>query len=118
MREQLEHLNTLAAEPHITVQVLPFTVGAHPGLSGQFSILQFADGPQPGVVYLERFTSDLYLEKPSDVQHYGMRYEHLQAEALGPDRTRDFITDATKSYTGPANRPCAPAPTGPTTDAP
>ncbi|MFF5537266.1 helix-turn-helix domain-containing protein [Streptomyces cinerochromogenes] len=105
MREQLEHVNTLAAEPHITVQVLPFAVGAHPGLSGQFSILQFADGPQAGLVYLKRFTSDLYLEKQSDVQHYGMMYEHLQAEALSPDRTRDLITDAIKSYTGAASCP-------------
>ncbi|MET9448202.1 helix-turn-helix domain-containing protein [Streptomyces cinerochromogenes] len=105
MREQLEHVNTLAAEPHITVQVLPLAVGAHPGLSGQFSILQFADGPQTGVVYLKRFTSDLYLEKQSDVQHYGMMYEHLQAEALSPDRTRDLITDAIKSYTGAASCP-------------
>ncbi|MFF1283964.1 helix-turn-helix domain-containing protein [Streptomyces sp. NPDC058299] len=104
MREQLEHLNALAGKPHITVQVLPFTVGAHPSLSGQFSILRFADSPQTGVVYLERFTSDLYLEKQPDTQHYGLMYEHLQAEALSPDRTRDFIAGATKFHTGTASR--------------
>jgi hypothetical protein len=53
IREQLEHLNALGAEPHITVQVLPCTVGAHPGISGQFSILRFADCPQAGVVCLD-----------------------------------------------------------------
>ena len=42
----------------------------------------------------ERFTSDLYLEKRSDVQHYGVMYEHLQAQALSPERTRHFITRA------------------------
>ncbi|WP_433570158.1 helix-turn-helix domain-containing protein [Streptomyces sp. CA-251247] len=98
MREQLEHLHALGGEPHITVQVLPYTVGAHPGLSGQFSILQFADSPD-AVVYLERFTSDLYLEKPSDVQHYSLRYDHLQAQALDPAGSCDFITDAIKTYT-------------------
>ncbi|MFD3590226.1 helix-turn-helix domain-containing protein [Streptomyces sp. NPDC058683] len=105
MREQLEHLNALGAEPHITVRVLPYTVGAHPGLSGQFSILQFADGPQTGVVYLERFTSDLYLERQSAVQQYAMMYDHLQARALSPDSTHDFITDATKSHIDAASRP-------------
>jgi hypothetical protein len=105
IREQLEHLNALGAEPHITVQVLPCTVGAHPGISGQFSILRFADCPQAGVVCLERFTSDLYLEKQSDVQHYGMMYDHLQAEALSPDSTRDFITDAIKSCIAAARHP-------------
>lgn len=104
MREQLEDLNSLGSEPHITVQVLPYDAGAHPGLSGQFSILRFADSPE-AVVYLERFTSDLYLEKPSDVQHYSMMYDHLQAQALSPDSSRDFITDAIKSYIDAASRP-------------
>ncbi|MFF1303492.1 helix-turn-helix domain-containing protein [Streptomyces sp. NPDC058307] len=104
MREQLEHLNALGREPHITVQVLPHTVGAHAGLSGQFSVLRFAGNPD-GVVYLERFTSDLYLEKPSDVQHYGVMYDHLQALALSPDSSRSFITDVTKTYIDTASHP-------------
>jgi transcriptional regulator with XRE-family HTH domain len=104
MREQLEHLNALGREPHITVQVLPHTVGAHPGLSGQFSLLKFAENPD-GVVYLERFTSDLHLEKPSDVQHYSVMYDHLQALALSPDSSRGFITDVTKMYIDTASRP-------------
>jgi transcriptional regulator with XRE-family HTH domain len=104
MREQLEHLKALGTEPHITVQVLPHTVGAHPGLSGQFTILTFAENPG-GVVYLERFTSDLYLEKPFDVQHYSVMYEHLQALALSPDSSRGFITDVTKMYIDTASRP-------------
>ncbi|MFF1681799.1 helix-turn-helix domain-containing protein [Streptomyces sp. NPDC058256] len=104
MREQLEHLNTLGAEPHITVQVLPYAAGAHPGLGGRFCILRFADSPE-AVVHLERFTSDLYLEKPFDVQHYSVMYDHLQAQALESDSSRDFITDATKSYIGAESRP-------------
>jgi len=103
MREQLEHLNALGTEPHITVQVLPHTAGAHPGLSGQFSVLKFAENPD-AVVYLERFTSDLYLEKPSDVQHYGVMFDHLQALALSPDSSRDFIIDVTKTYIDTASR--------------
>ncbi|WP_308376470.1 DUF5753 domain-containing protein [Streptomyces sp. ISL-99] len=98
MREQLEHLHALGAGPHITVQVLPYTAGAHPGLSGQSSILRFADSPQAGVVHLQRFTSDLYLEKPPDVQHYSVMYDHLQAQALNPDSSHHFITDTVKSH--------------------
>ncbi|MFH0177491.1 helix-turn-helix domain-containing protein [Streptomyces cacaoi] len=98
MREQLEHLNALGTEPHITVQILPYTAGAHPGLAGQFSLLRFADSPEAGVVYLERFTSDLYLEKPSDVRHFSVMYDHLQAQALTPDGSRDFITCTARTY--------------------
>jgi hypothetical protein len=98
MREQLEHLNALGAEPNVTVQVLPFTGGAHPGLSGRFSLVRFADGPEAAVVYLERFTSDLYLEKPSDVRTYTVMYAHLQARALDPGSSRRLITDAVKAH--------------------
>ncbi|MFJ2398327.1 helix-turn-helix domain-containing protein [Streptomyces sp. NPDC087843] len=102
MREQLEHLNALCAEPHITVQVLPYDAGAHPGLSGQFSILTFAASSDAGVVYMDGSAGDHYLEKQSDVQHYSVMHDHLRARALSPDSTRDFITDATKSHIGTA----------------
>lgn len=110
MREQLEHLTHLGAQPHITVQVLPLDVGAHPGVSGQFALLEFADAADASVVYLERFTSDLYLEKRSDVRVYSDMYAHLQAQALSPDSTLDFINEAIKAYVGtecPAGRPHA-----------
>ncbi|MEU7111693.1 helix-turn-helix transcriptional regulator [Streptomyces sp. NPDC046182] len=98
MREQLEHLHTLSTEPHITVQVLPHTAGAHPGLAGQFSLLRFP-GSREAVVYLERFTSGLCLERPADVQQYNAVYAHLRAQALSPGHTRHFITDTIKLYT-------------------
>ncbi|MGW6213114.1 helix-turn-helix domain-containing protein [Streptomyces sp. NPDC055109] len=98
MREQLEHLNALGAEPHITVQVLPYTAGVTWGSSGQFSLLEFTDGPSAGVVYLERFTSDLHLEKPSDVRDFASMYDHLQARALAPVDSRDFIAAAAKTF--------------------
>ncbi|MFD4529275.1 helix-turn-helix domain-containing protein [Streptomyces sp. NPDC058470] len=98
MREQLEHLNALGAEPHITVQVLPYDVGAHPGLSGQFSILRFADSPEAGVVYVEGSTSHLYLEKRSDLEHYRTTYAHLRTLALDPGSTRHFVAHAIKTY--------------------
>nr|WSW49397.1 helix-turn-helix domain-containing protein [Streptomyces sp. NBC_01001] len=100
MRKQLDHLTHLGTQPHITMQVLPHGVGAHPGVSGQFSLLEFADATDASVVYLERFTSDLYLEKRSDVRLYGAMYAHLQAQALSPDSTRPFIDEAMKAYAG------------------
>lgn len=100
MREQLEHLTHLGAQPHITVQVLPHDVGAHPGVSGQFALLEFADATDVSVVYLERFTSDLYLEKRSDARIYSGMYAHLQAQALSPDSSRNFINEAIKAYVG------------------
>ncbi|MCX4547039.1 helix-turn-helix transcriptional regulator [Streptomyces sp. NBC_01565] len=104
MREQLECLNHFGAQPHITVQVLPHSAGAHPGISGQFSILDFPD-TATGTVYLERFTSDLYLEKRSDVRRYRAMYDRLQAQAMDPERSRRIITLATEQLPATASLP-------------
>ncbi|MFD6193393.1 MULTISPECIES: helix-turn-helix transcriptional regulator [unclassified Streptomyces] len=98
MREQLEHVAEMSQLPHITVQVLPFDVGAHPGINGQYSILEFADTADSSVVYIEGVTSDLYLEKAPDVQKYTVMYEHLRAQALNVEQSRQRIEDVAKEY--------------------
>jgi transcriptional regulator with XRE-family HTH domain len=98
MVEQLEYLNEVSRLPHVTVQVMPFEMGAHPGVNGQYAILEFPDASDSSVVYLEGVTSDLYLEKAHDVQSYSVMYEHLRAEALNPDQTRAFIENVAKEY--------------------
>ena len=98
MREQLEHLHALSTEPHITVEVLPYSAGAHPGLAGQFSVLEFSD-TREAVVYLEKFTNGPCLAKTSDVQQYSETHARLRALALAPDQSRHLITDAIKLYT-------------------
>ncbi|MFB4423750.1 helix-turn-helix domain-containing protein [Streptomyces sp. QL37] len=99
MIQQLEHLVEQSKLPHVTVQVLPFDMGAHPGINGQYAILEFPDAADSSVVYIEGVTSDLYLEKANDVQRYSVMYEHLRAQALNVDQTRQFIGDIAKSYT-------------------
>jgi hypothetical protein len=98
MREQLEHLIELSELPHVTVQVLPFEVGAHPGINGQYAILEFADAADSSVVYLEGVTSDLYLEKAQDVQKYAVMYEHLRAQSHNVETSRQFIAEAAKRF--------------------
>ncbi|MET7567158.1 helix-turn-helix transcriptional regulator [Streptomyces sp. NPDC005492] len=98
MRDQLEHLVEQSQLPHVTVQVIPFDMGAHPGLNGQYAILEFPDAADSSVVYIEGVTSDLYLEKANDVQKYSVMYEHLRAQALNVDQSRQFIADAAKEY--------------------
>ncbi|MFJ3232413.1 helix-turn-helix domain-containing protein [Streptomyces sp. NPDC086787] len=98
MREQLEHLLEMSQLPHVTVQVLPFDVGAHPGLNGQYAILEFADAADSSVVYLEGVTSDLYLEKAPDVGKYAVMYEHLRAQSLSVELSRQYLGNAAKAY--------------------
>jgi len=100
MIEQLEYLLEMSQLPHVTVQLIPFQMGAHPGVSGQYAILEFPDAADSSVVYIEGVTSDLYLEKAQDVQKYAVMYEHLRAQALNVDQTREFLAEVAKDYAG------------------
>ncbi|MEW1643458.1 MULTISPECIES: helix-turn-helix transcriptional regulator [unclassified Streptomyces] len=95
---QLDGLIEMSQLPHVTVQVIPFAMGAHPGVSGQYAILEFPDAADSSVVYIEGVTSDLYLEKAQDVQKYSVMYEHLRAQALNADQSREFISNVAKDY--------------------
>ncbi|MGW4271544.1 helix-turn-helix domain-containing protein [Streptomyces seoulensis] len=98
MRDQLEHLVEQSQLPHVTVQVIPFDMGAHPGLNGQYAILEFPDAADSSVVYIEGVTSDLYLEKANDVQKYSVMYEHLRAQALNVEQSREYIAKMAKKH--------------------
>jgi transcriptional regulator with XRE-family HTH domain len=98
MRDQLEHLVEQSRLPHVTVQVIPFDMGAHPGLNGQYAILEFPDAADSSVVYIEGVTSDLYLEKANDVQKYSVMYEHLRAQALNVEQSRQRIAAIAEEY--------------------
>lgn len=43
MRVQLEKLNEAAARPSVTLQVIPFDAGPHPGMDGAFVVLEFPE---------------------------------------------------------------------------
>lgn len=92
MAEQLEKVLEFAKKPHITVQVMPFKRGAHPGMISPFVVLEFSDSQaDPGVVYLEQRTSSLYLEGASDRDAYTLSLEHLRAGSLDPDQSEELI---------------------------
>ena len=91
MHEQLVRLAEAASAPNITMQVLPFTAGAHASMDSAFWILGF-DPPTDGeIVYFEHPTCSLYVEKPDEVARYRLVYEHLRAASLSLDESRRLI---------------------------
>jgi hypothetical protein len=87
MRGQLERLIEAAKLPNVTLQVLAFDAGAHPGMVGAFSVLRFPEEELPDVVYLEHLTSALYLNKPEEVDQYLHVMESICVRAAPPDQT-------------------------------
>ncbi|MBV9856829.1 MAG: helix-turn-helix domain-containing protein [Streptosporangiaceae bacterium] len=81
VREQIRHLIDMADHPAVTLQILPFQVGAHPAMGGPFTILRFAEPDLRDVVYIEQLTSALYLDKAAEVDSYLEVMEQLCLQA-------------------------------------
>jgi hypothetical protein len=91
MREQLARLIDAASQqPTITVQVLPFSAGAHPGMTGPFTILRFAEESM-NMVYLEQRGGAVYLERPVDVEVHEATFRRLSDLALSEDDTISLL---------------------------
>jgi transcriptional regulator with XRE-family HTH domain len=97
MRDQLKGMVELAAIPNMTLQVVPFSLGAHPGLDNTFTLLEFQSG-QPPVVYVENMAGELYLESASDVDRYKEALMHLRAGALDPESSVSLIEQVRKTF--------------------
>src|ERR1700733_1346608 len=70
MSAQLNHLIEASGRPNVTVQVIPFEAGAHPGMDGSFVVLEFESAPEQTVVYTESAAGGLFLEKDAEVRRY------------------------------------------------
>jgi hypothetical protein len=91
MRRQLQQIVQVAERPNVTIQIIPFSAGAHAAAGGPFSILRFAERDLPDVVYLEQLTSALYLDKRETVDHYMAVMERLCLEATPAASTAKII---------------------------
>jgi transcriptional regulator with XRE-family HTH domain len=99
MAEQLHRLAEATKAPHIVLQVIPFTAGAHPGMPGSFVVMEFPDAADPDLVYIDSMAGDLLLEKEADVRRYTDMFQHLRAQALSPNDTHRTIATAIDALT-------------------
>lgn len=93
MRTQLDRLVELAGCPTITVQVLPATAGAHGGLDGTFTVLDFPLDlvGDPGTVYVQTRLRGAYYEEPAQIDEYRQALRRLQVQAIKPEDAPAFI---------------------------
>jgi Domain of unknown function (DUF5753)/Helix-turn-helix domain len=94
MREQIRHLIDMCDHPAVTLQILPFQIGAHPAMGGPFTILRFSEPDLRDVVYIEQLTSALYLDKPTEVDSYLEVMEQLCLQAEPAAKTPEILKAA------------------------
>ena len=98
MAAQLDKV--LEAEKHgkVTVQVVPFDVGAHAAQDSNFILFEFVeDSNLSPVVFVEGLTGNQYLEKPADIARYREALEYLRDSALSPRDSIQLVTELQKS---------------------
>jgi transcriptional regulator with XRE-family HTH domain len=96
MGEQLSHIINTAERPNVSVRVIPYDVGAHPGLESNFTILTFAQAPT--VIHTESLAGQIYVERPQDIERYQNAFEVLKKMAFSPQDTARFLETVRDSY--------------------
>jgi hypothetical protein len=90
MRGQVRRLLDVAELPAVSLQVLPFSAGAHDA-GGTFTILRFAEAGIPDVVYVEQLTGATYADRQDAVDHHRDVMNRLSTSALTPAQTTGFL---------------------------
>jgi transcriptional regulator with XRE-family HTH domain len=97
MAGQLDRLVGLTSNLDVTIQVVPFTAGAHPAMDSTFNILEFA-GSVPRVVYVEGLVGWIYLDRPAEIHRYQQVFEHLRTLALSSKESIDLVAKIGSEY--------------------
>jgi hypothetical protein len=95
MAAQLAHLLKEAESPHITLQVLPFVVGAPPAAES-FTLLTFDEGPN--VAYVDTAMEGHLIDSAEAVANATATYERLRAAALHPEQSLSMIRRVMEEY--------------------
>jgi transcriptional regulator with XRE-family HTH domain len=102
MCTQLDHLLELSRLSNTTLQVLPFSAGAHPSIhTGGFMILSVGLDESTGyeIVYMEHRTGGLYIDKRAEVDGHKLVFDHLRAMALDREKSRALIRRVLREMT-------------------
>ncbi|MFI5776654.1 DUF5753 domain-containing protein [Nocardia sp. NPDC051570] len=108
MAEQARHLLVVGDLPNVTIQVIPFGAGPHPGLVVQsFTLFEFpplhtSRLPEPPVVFVEGFTGALFLEEDSEnddvIQRHRKALEDIRSVELAADASRRLVQEIAEEY--------------------
>lgn len=86
MIEQLDRIKQLGARHRISLQLLPFSAGAHPTMGGAFTILEFEDEHLDDLLYLENAGGVTTTRDDKDlIAKYREVFLKLEGMATKPD---------------------------------
>jgi transcriptional regulator with XRE-family HTH domain len=96
-RRQLDHLREMAGQPNVSIRVVPFSVGMHPGVRGSFTILEYESDDQDTIVNIESPHNDVLirddLETTSEFVESFYALEEIATPADELDKALDDVID-------------------------
>lgn len=98
MKTQLHHLVAMAQQPNITIQVLPFSRGAHSGMFGPYLLLAFPQMASLDLVLTETPTGNIWMERETEVACYRALFDDARMAALPPTESLKLIQRVAKEY--------------------
>ncbi|GAA2708609.1 Scr1 family TA system antitoxin-like transcriptional regulator [Micromonospora olivasterospora] len=97
MREQLQHLLAVGAEPHVHVRVVPADAPWHNGLNGPFILARLGSGAE--LAHLDNQLRGQTVDSPSDVAALERRWETVTGEALPRRQSARLIEEVAQTWT-------------------
>jgi transcriptional regulator with XRE-family HTH domain len=92
MRRQIKHLVEVSGRGNVTLEVVRFEAGVHPGVQGPFVIFEFPDAEDDDVLYLESSRGDLIIrDEPDELAAYEERFDALRRLSPGRDGSLAFL---------------------------
>jgi transcriptional regulator with XRE-family HTH domain len=67
MGRQIDHLVEMSRRSEVSIQVLPFTVGAHSAMKGPFVHLEFPEDNDPDVIFVENTLGDTLFRDDEEI---------------------------------------------------
>jgi transcriptional regulator with XRE-family HTH domain len=93
MHQQIKNLVEVASLPNVTLQILPFSGGAHAGLDGPFYIIRFFEPTDRDMIYFEHTGWEHYLDDPETIKLHLSLFDHIRAAALKPEDSINRLID-------------------------
>ncbi|SFK30052.1 helix-turn-helix domain-containing protein [Streptomyces pini] len=98
MRAQIDRLLEATALPNVTLQILTFGAGPHPGMFGPFQLFRFDIPELPDIVYTESLTGAVYLDERPDTAAYLEALDRMGAQAVSVRHTEELLGDIRKEF--------------------
>lgn len=98
MQGQMSKIIEVAASAKITMQIVPFEAGAHPGLDNTFTLLEFDSTILPPVVYVESLAGTFYLERDVEIHRYQEVLDYLKASAFSPANSIEYVEEMKRNF--------------------